>query len=127
MYTLTRRFLIVDDQAIIRSFLKDLFLHYDMKCEEAANGREAIEKWEQEDFNAILMDLEMPEMDGLQAARIIRQKEKEAQRPYTPIFAISGTAVLDPEEHCRKAGMDGFIAKPVVISKLLECVMPLAS
>lgn len=121
-----KRFLIVDDQYLIRSFLKDLFRYYDLDCEEAVNGKDAIEKWENEDFNAILMDIEMPEMDGLQATRIIRQREKENERSYTPIFAISGCTLINPEECCKRAGMDGFIAKPVVINKLLECVMPLA-
>lgn len=121
-----KRFLIVDDQYLVRSFLKDLFRYYDLDCEEAVNGKDAIEKWENEDFNAILMDIEMPEMDGLQATRIIRQREKENERSYTPIFAISGCSLINPEEYCKRAGMDGFIAKPVVINKLLECIMPLA-
>jgi len=126
MFIMPKRFLIVDDQYLIRSFLKDLLRYYDLDCEEAVNGKDAIEKWENEEFNAILMDIEMPEMDGLQATRIIRQREKEDERSYTPIFAISGCTLIDPEEHCKRAGMDGFIAKPVVINKLLECVMPLA-
>ncbi|MCJ7599928.1 MAG: response regulator [Desulfobulbaceae bacterium] len=121
-----KRFLIVDDHYLVRSFLKDLLRYYDLDCEEAVNGKDAIEKWEHEDFNAILMDIEMPEMDGLQATRIIRQREKEVERAYTPIFAISGSVSVDPEEHCKRAGMDGYIAKPVIINKLLEYVMPLA-
>jgi CheY-like chemotaxis protein len=126
MIIMPKRFLIVDDQSTIRSFLRDLFRHYDLDCEEATNGMEAVEKWEREDFNAILMDIEMPEMDGLQATRIIRQKEKEVERSYTPIFAITGSSYANPESFYKKAGMDGYIAKPVVINKLLECVMPLA-
>lgn len=126
MATMPKKFLIVDDQLLIRSFLKDLLKYYDLDCEEAVNGKEAVAKWEREDFNAILMDIEMPEMDGLQATRIIRQKEKENDRLYTPIFAVSGCTLTDTEEYCKMAGMDGFIAKPVVISKLLECVIPLA-
>lgn len=121
-----KRFLIVDDQILIRSFLKDLLKYYDLECEEAINGKDAIDKWEKEDFNAILMDIEMPEMDGLQATRIIRQKEKERDRSYTPIFAISGCTISDPEKYCKQVGLDGFIAKPVVINELLEYVIPLA-
>jgi two-component system sensor histidine kinase/response regulator len=121
-----KRFLIVDDHYLVRSFLKDLLRYYDLDCEEAENGKDAIEKWEHEDFNAIIMDIEMPEMDGLQATRIIRRREKEVERSYTPIFAISGCFLINPEEHCKRAGMDGYIAKPVIINKLLEYVMPLA-
>ncbi|MFH1216286.1 MAG: response regulator [Pseudomonadota bacterium] len=120
-----KRFLIVDDQSMIRCFLKDLFLHFDLGCEEAKNGREAVEKWEQEEFLAILMDIEMPVMDGLQAASIIRTREQSENRPYTPIYAISGCTFADPEKKCKMAGMDGFIAKPVAINELLEIVKPL--
>lgn len=111
---------------MIRSFLKDLFQLYDLQFEEASNGQEAIAKWEKEDFKAILMDIEMPVMDGLVATRIIRQREKEEDRPYTPIYAISGVATADPEGECSAVGMDGFIAKPVVINKLLEVIIPLS-
>ncbi|OKY75235.1 MAG: hypothetical protein BM485_09675 [Desulfobulbaceae bacterium DB1] len=121
-----KRFLIVDDQSIVRGFLKDLFLHFDLRCEEARNGREAIEKWEHEEFLAILMDIEMPVMDGLQAAGIIRAREKVENRAYTPIYAVSGCTFDDPEQRCKMAGMDGFIAKPVAINELLEIVKPLA-
>jgi CheY-like chemotaxis protein len=82
-----KRFLIVDDHILVRSFLKDLFRYYDLDCEEAVNGKDAIEKWEHEDFNAILMDIEMPEMDGLQATRIIRQREKEVVSGHTHRFS----------------------------------------
>jgi CheY-like chemotaxis protein len=120
-----KRLLIVDDQSMIRSLLKDIFRNYDLDCEEAENGMEAIAKWENEDFNAILMDIEMPEMDGLQATRIIRQKEKDDERSHTPIVAISGNTFMDSEMHYKDAGMDGYIAKPFAINKLLECVMQL--
>ncbi|MFZ5765502.1 MAG: response regulator [Thermodesulfobacteriota bacterium] len=122
-----KRFLVVDDQSMIRCFLKDLFRHFDLDCEEARNGREAIEKWEQEKYTAILMDIEMPVMDGLEAAAIIRAREKSEQRGYTPIYAISGCTFADPHQKCRLAGMDGFIAKPVMINELLDIIMPLAN
>jgi CheY-like chemotaxis protein len=126
MSTKNKRFLIVDDQVIIRDFLKDLFLLYDLKFEEASNGLEAIAKWEHEDFNAILMDIEMPKMDGLQATRIIRRREQEEQRDHTPIFAISGYISNDPNRECSMAGVDGFIAKPVEVQKVLDCILPLS-
>ncbi len=121
-----KRFLVVDDQFLIRDFLKEFFLRFDMQAVEACNGREAVDRWEEEDFNAILMDVQMPELDGLQATRIIRQREEKENRPRTPIFALSGYVSDDPEKDCRNAGMDGFIAKPVSINTLLETVIPLA-
>lgn len=121
-----RRFLIVDDQDLIRSFLKDFLMRYELQTVEAANGDEAIRKWEEEDFNAILMDIQMPIMDGLQATRIIRRRERDEQRIYTPIYALSGYVSEDPINECNMAGMDGFIAKPVSINKLLDTLLPLA-
>ena len=121
-----KRFLIVDDHYMIRDFIKDLFQYFELSCDEAKNGREAVEKWEHEDYLAILMDIEMPVMDGLQAAHIIRTREKQEKRSHTPIYAVSGTTSFNnPKEICRMAGMDGFIAKPVTINQLLEVAMPL--
>lgn len=122
-----KRFLIVDDHSTNRGFIKDVFHYFELSCDEAKNGKEAVEKWAHEDFLAILMDIEMPVMDGLQAAQIIRTREKQEERSHTPIYAVSGcTAFNNPKEICRMAGMDGFIAKPVTINQLLEVAMPLA-
>ncbi|MCB2184071.1 MAG: response regulator [Desulfobulbaceae bacterium] len=118
------RFLIVDDQNLIREFLKELFSRYDIITEEAENGEEAVFKWETGNYSAILMDIQMPKMDGLQATRLIRKREKEEKRNYTPIIALSGVATSDPEKDCTSAGMDGFLAKPVFISQLLDVVLP---
>lgn len=120
-----KRFLVVDDQFLIRCFIKDFLNHFDLGCVEAENGHEAIEKWEKEEFLGILMDIEMPVMDGLRATTIIREREIEENRTYTPIYAISGCSFQAPEKKCKEAGMDGFLAKPMGIDKLLEIVMPL--
>jgi CheY-like chemotaxis protein len=72
-----RRFLIVDDNSMIRGVLQTLFDHCNLECDAAVNGKHAIEKWEQEDFQAILMDLDMPEMDGICACKEIRQRESK--------------------------------------------------
>ncbi|MBI5558829.1 MAG: response regulator [Deltaproteobacteria bacterium] len=121
-----KRFLVVDDENLIRFFLKEFFHIHDLHVEEAINGREAIEKWEQYEFAAILMDIKMPEVDGLEATRIIRRREKDEGRGYTPIFGISGCTYQDFEGQCDQVGMDGFIAKPVDFDRLAEVILPLA-
>ncbi len=121
------KILIVDDVELIRDFLAAVLDLYDINPEFAANGKEAINVWEKEKFRAILMDLEMPVMGGLEAARIIRRREKEEHRNHTPIVAISGTDMENPHGECSKAGMDGFIPKPVEIRELLDVVLPLVS
>ncbi len=120
-----KKILIVDDVEIIRDFMKSLLSLYDLDAEFATNGQEAIDIWEKEDFKAILMDLEMPVMGGMEATRIIRQREKDQMRMHTPIFAVSGTSIQNPDSECSKAGMDGFIAKPVTVHNLLDVIIPL--
>lgn len=121
-----KRFLVVDDEKLIRFFLKEFFNIHELPVEEAVNGKEAIEKWEQQDFAAILMDIKMPEIDGLEATRIIRRREKDEGRTHTPIFAISGCTFKDFQVQCDDVGMDGFIPKPVNFDHLIEMILPLA-
>jgi len=123
----TINFLIVDDCEPIRFILKSLFDLYDFDSEYATNGQEAVDAWAKGHFKAILMDLDMPIMGGLEAARIIRQREKEEMREYTPIYALSATEMSDPQRVCREAGMDGFLSKPVRVSRILEVIFPLVN
>jgi CheY-like chemotaxis protein len=77
----------------------------------ATNGLEAVEQWRQGDFDLILMDVQMPEMTGLQAATQIRQEE--APGAHIPIVAMTASAMSEERDRCLAAGMDGFISKPV--------------
>jgi two-component system sensor kinase len=89
--------------------------------EVANNGREALEKIQQKQFDVILMDVEMPEMDGLQATREIRKWEAQQGR-HTPIIAMTAHAIRGFEETCSEAGMDDYISKPVDANKLYQLV-----
>lgn len=119
------RILIVDDNDLIRTYILRLFELYEIEVECATNGQEAVEMVEKEDFAAIFMDLEMPIMGGFESSRIIRQREKEKKLTRTPIYAVSGITMRDVQSKCSNAGMDGFIAKPLIIDKLLEVILPL--
>jgi PAS domain S-box-containing protein len=81
----------------------------------AANGREAIELFDKEAFDVILMDIQMPEMDGYTAARHIRQKEKDT---HIPIVALTAHAMKDDKAKCIEAGMDYYLTKPIYFNKL---------
>ena len=119
------KILIVDDDDLIRTYMLRLFELYEIEAECVANGQEAVEIMDKKDFTAVLMDLEMPIMGGFESSRIIRLREKEKKRTHTPIYAVSGTTTYNIQSKCSTAGMDGFIAKPIVVNKLLEVILPL--
>jgi CheY-like chemotaxis protein len=86
----------------------------------ACNGRMALEILGKEDFDAVLMDIEMPEMDGIEATVAIRKGEENVRNPKIPIIALTAHALRDYEEKSYKAGMDSYLTKPIDIEKLTE-------
>lgn len=107
------RVLIVDDNPtnarVLAGMMEDR--QFDFVLE--ADGKRAIERFTIEKFDLVFMDIHMPNIDGLEAAKQMREIEFEVDRPHTPILAV--TAYDDPsvENSCEAVGMDGFIAKPV--------------
>ena len=90
----------------------------------ANNGIEAVQACERDTFDVILMDLLMPKMDGIEAARTIRKMETMTG-DRTPIIALTANAGLEDKERCRDAGMDEFLSKPVRARKLYETIQRL--
>ena len=82
------------------------------------NGRKAVEAWAVGDYDVILMDIQMPEMDGITAAREIRKAEAAEGRARTPIVAVSANAMAHQVEEYLAVGMDGHVAKPIELNKL---------
>ena len=82
------------------------------------NGRQAVEAWLAQPFDLVLMDIQMPEMDGIAATRAIRAAEAEAGRAPTPIIAVSANAMAHQVKEYLAAGMDGHVAKPIELAKL---------
>ena len=78
----------------------------------ALNGKLAVDLWSTQPFDVVLMDIQMPEMDGLDATRAIRVQERD-RGGRTPIIAMTANAMAGDREMCTEAGMDGYIAKPV--------------
>ena len=87
----------------------------------AANGREAVEALKQRPFDAVLMDVQMPELDGFEATALIRQKEA-ASGGHIPIIAMTAHALKEDRDRCLAAGMDGYVSKPLQLERLLEAI-----
>lgn len=86
------------------------------------NGQEAVEMSQSIEADLILMDLQMPVMDGFEATRVIRELESGAHKPRTPIFALTACVLEDTEELCTKAGMDRFLEKPISVKSLIAAL-----
>jgi signal transduction histidine kinase/CheY-like chemotaxis protein len=85
----------------------------------AANGREALEALDKESFDLVFMDLQMPEMGGLEATAVLREKEK-GSGIHQPVIALTAHAMKGDQERCLTAGMDGYLAKPIKPQELDE-------
>jgi two-component system, sensor histidine kinase and response regulator len=88
----------------------------------AGDGSQAVQAWHGEGFDLILMDLQMPIMDGFTATQQIRASSAYAQRP-TPIVALTANAMVGQSESCLRAGMSAFLTKPIDIGKLQEVLL----
>jgi CheY-like chemotaxis protein len=87
----------------------------------AGNGREALAALEGQTFDLVLMDVQMPEINGLEATAAIREQEKGTGR-HLPILAMTAYAMKGDREQCLAAGMDGYLAKPICRTELLEAI-----
>jgi PAS domain S-box-containing protein len=85
----------------------------------AHNGRQAVAAWQSQPVDVILMDIQMPEMDGIEATQEIRRMEQQSGR-HVPIIAMTARAMKGDRERCLDCGMDEYLAKPIRIGKLLE-------
>ncbi len=106
------RILVVEDSRINQTLSEEILKDLGCKVEIAANGQFALEAYRQYDYDLILMDCMMPEMDGYEASRKIRKYEAMNDKPHTPIIAMTANAMQGDREKCLNAGMDDYIAKP---------------
>jgi signal transduction histidine kinase/CheY-like chemotaxis protein len=112
------RVLVVDDNSVNRKILARQLELAGTSADMAASGEEALAMWRSGRYDLMLADLQMPEMDGFELARRIRQGEASTGRARLPILAVTASALESEEERSRAAGMDGFITKPVGIEQL---------
>ncbi len=106
------RVLVVEDTPFNQKFILRLLERWGVAAELAENGRSALEAFSREPFDLVLMDVQMPVMDGLEASRAIRRMEADAGGR-TPIIAMTAHAIKGDREQCLEAGMDDYISKPI--------------
>jgi len=118
--------LLVEDDPTIGELMMTIFQHHKWQGTIASNGREALESWEKNQFDVILMDVQMPGLDGLEVTRMIREREKSKTRR-TPIIALTAHAREENHRQCLEAGMDDVLTKPVTLEKLFGVVKKVTS
>jgi PAS domain S-box-containing protein len=116
------RVLLVDDSLENRALMKLLLARQPLDLDEASNGREALDLFEQNEYSLILMDIQMPVLDGFSATRMIRRIEERGGGRRTPVVALTAHAYEADIRRCTEAGCDAHIAKPFKKKGLLECL-----
>ncbi|MFZ0269270.1 ATP-binding protein [Caulobacter sp.] len=116
------RILAAEDNATNQFILRALLEPTGVKLHTVANGREALDAFHADDFDLILMDVQMPVMNGVEAARAIRECESAHHLSPTPILALSANVMSHQVAEYAQAGMDGVVAKPVDAGKLIEAI-----
>jgi CheY-like chemotaxis protein/HPt (histidine-containing phosphotransfer) domain-containing protein len=114
--------LLVEDNAVNQQVASRLLAAFGLQAQIVANGVEAIERTQHEHFDLIFMDCQMPVMDGYEATRRIRQRERIEERAHVAIVAMTANAMQGDRERCLAAGMDDYIAKPVKRDHLAQAL-----
>ena len=120
------RLLVADDSPVNQEVARGLLELYGHEIETVGDGREAVAAWQRGNFDAILMDLEMPEMDGLEATATIRRAEADSGR-HIPIIALTAHVLKGVHQRCLDAGMDHCVTKPLRLDELLPLIDSLAA
>ncbi|MFI4936641.1 MAG: ATP-binding protein [Caulobacterales bacterium] len=116
------RVLAAEDNTVNQLVLKTLLHQIGVEPVVVENGQAALEAWEASEWDVILMDMQMPIMDGHTAARPIREAEAAKGRVRTPIIALTANAMSHQVQQCAAAGMDGHVAKPIEAARLFEAL-----
>lgn len=117
-----KRILLVEDNEDNRLLVKTYLKKLPYIIDEAENGKIAVDLYRQNSYNLILMDVQMPVMDGHEATRVMRVLEAESGRPTTPIIALTAHAIKEEIDKCLAAGCDTHVGKPIKKSTLLSVI-----
>ena len=116
------RVLLAEDNTVNRKLALVLIEKFGFQADAVANGLEAVQALELVPYDLVLMDVQMPEMDGLEATRIIRDPQSGVLDHAIPIIAMTAHAMKGDREMCLKAGMDDYVAKPIQPEQLFAAI-----
>ena len=114
------RILLVEDNEINQQVATEIMAGLGLRVTVASNGKEAVQIMDAQEFEAVLMDIQMPVMDGYEATRILRQKTQFAN---LPIIAMTASAMTQDREDAKAAGMDDHVAKPIDVNALIRTLL----
>jgi signal transduction histidine kinase/DNA-binding response OmpR family regulator len=112
------RVLVAEDNSVNQFVILRLLANLGYSADAVANGRDAVEALRKSEYQAVLMDCQMPEMDGFEATAAIRTLDEPSRR--IPIIALTASAMKGDNEKCIEAGMDDYLSKPIDLIKLSE-------
>ena len=115
-----KKILIAEDSSVIQNLTKKILSFQGFSVSSAKNGKEVLDFLAKEDFDVILMDINMPVMDGMECTKEIRNLDNEKSK--TPVIAITGNARNYTEQEFTEAGIDAFLQKPLNFDLLVETV-----
>lgn len=121
--SLPLRILVAEDNVVNQKLMLQVLKRLGYQADIANNGLEAVESLHRQPYDVILMDIQMPEMDGIEATRRICQDWKPEERPR--IIAITANTVEGHREMCLEAGMDDYLSKPLRIEQLAQALVNL--
>jgi CheY-like chemotaxis protein len=114
------RILLAEDNVVNQKLALRLLQQMGYRADLASNGIEAIESVQRQAYDVVLMDVQMPEMDGLEASRQIRARLRPQERPR--IIAMTANAMQGDRDMCLAAGMDDYLTKPIRVERLVEAL-----
>jgi CheY-like chemotaxis protein len=114
------RILVAEDNDVNQKVAQAMMRKMGLRADVVANGLEAVNALQMVPYDLVLMDCQMPEMDGFEATRAVRQVGSSALNPSIPIIAMTASAMRGDRDKCIQAGMSDFIAKPIQIRELAE-------
>lgn len=116
------RILLAEDNDINRKVAQQILKKMGYNTTAVANGREALQAMEAYNFDLVLMDIQMPELDGLQATRIIRRSDSTVRNHKIPIIAMTANTMKGDREKCIEAGMNDYVGKPIKPEELVKAI-----